>query len=1051
MKKILVLTVFLLVGHQAALCADSAPVVVNSGFEQNTHDQPDSWLIETSAVTPPAHGDANVAHSGRFSLGIEHNAAAETRVLSGEINLQMGQLYRLTAWIKTTNVSINFTERYPTPAAATLRMASMPFTEHSAALSATQEWQSVSLLFFATRKRDRVELCFGHNGPATGTVWFDDVTLTTVEDIREMIPMETVEWFGPAFRYHDKGWLYVHIEGEPWQRGYQYGHLLSKEIVAFIEKLAVRGDGANPQGAWSLKRQMTDALMLRLYDEEYLTEMSGIADGVNRAGVKLYEHSLDLLDIAALNSDIDLGQMTSALAKTAHPLSGRSFRQEEEEINAAEKLHKCSSFLANGPASTDGKIVFGQLFMWNGYTGVHWNVICDVKPARGHRLVFETFPGGIHSGADFYINQAGIMIGETTVMQTPFDVNGAPQSNRIRKAAQYSNSIDEAVKILTDRNNGLYTNDWLIGDRKTDEIAILLLGTKRHKLWRSSKKDFPGNTDGFLWSVNNAKDPEVRKEYVPDPHNAPVDVVYSNSNRDLAFVAWYREQKGRMDEITATRFLATSPVNRPHACDGKVTTSDMAEHLMFWAHYGKVTLREKFPEGSSRLMPDIVNAIPHLTLGYSAVNPIYVCEQLQKWRNTVKDTAATPKVKKPAWPADWAQFDKKLLWNNTVYPATEADQWFVSATAAYWQMLNNLPASTEKAPPWLRDQLAEINNRLLFNISREGSLAPVAAQRRYDRYKDYLSSRIRGVFALHQLRLQLGNEKFSRLMNNVHDRFREKPMSTAEFLQQATVAGDAGSAALIQQWLQRDDLPAVHTQFNVTTQGDSFRVQVQITQSGKPWHLLSSLIIESEQEATCFPITVTKEQQRFYFMVKSEPQCYRFNSNNDFPMTTKSYYMGSNLFDEFQYGRIVYGTKRQQEAQHTLALRCQTMLADAFTEVLLPVQPDGDCTPADLAASHCIVLGGPADNLVMEKLCEQVQIKAGKNYFIWQGKTYSHPDDGLYVALPNPWNENRAVFLWLANSSLQLQQMTKRNQFLPSWAIFNKDTIVEKGFHDVLP
>ncbi len=84
----------------------------------------------------------------------------------------------------------------------------------------------------------------------------------------------------------------------------------------------------------------------------------------------------------------------------------------------------------------------------------------------------------------------------------------------------------------------------------------------------------------------------------------------------------------------------------------------------------------------------------------------------------------------------------------------------------------------------------------------------------------------------------------------------------------------------------------------------------------------------------------------------------------------------------------------------------------------------------------------------MEKLCEKLQIKTGKNFFIWQGKTYSHPDDGLFVALPNPWNENRAVFLWLANSSLQLHQMTRRNQYLPSWAIFNKDTIVEKGFHE---
>jgi len=71
------------------------------------------------------------------------------------------------------------------------------------------------------------------------------------------------------------------------------------------------------------------------------------------------------------------------------------------------------------------------------------------------------------------------MIGETTVLQTPFKADGEPQSSRIRKAAQYASSIDDVVKILSRKNNGLYTNDWLIGDAKTDEIAILLLGPTR--------------------------------------------------------------------------------------------------------------------------------------------------------------------------------------------------------------------------------------------------------------------------------------------------------------------------------------------------------------------------------------------------------------------------------------------------------------------------------------------------------------------------------------------------------------------------------------------
>ena len=1020
--------------------------VFNPGFEETKKGQPAYWQVVTTATNPTTQGESTFCHSGRFSLAIHHAAPFETCVQSKEVSLQIGQPYRLCAWIKTEKALADPCSQYPTAVAAAIRMSSMPFTEHSQAVAATQDWQPISLSFFATRKLDNIELVVGGNGFATGRVWFDDITLEKVQDIREMIPLQTVRWFGPAFRYSDKGWLFVHLEGEPFQRGYQYGILLAQEIVAFIDKLAIRADAANPQAAWSQKRQMADALMLRGYEEEYLIEMRGIADGIHQAGVTWQGRDLDLVDIVTLNSDVDLGQLPSALNKTTHALSGRSFNQEEEELRAQEKLHKCSSFLANGQATRDGKIVFGQLFMWGGYTGVHWNVLCDVVPAQGHRLIYETFPGGLHSGADFYINQAGIMIGETTVMQTAFESSGTPQSNRIRKAAQYAASIDEVVSILSQRNNGLYTNDWLIADRKTNEIAILLLGTKSQKLWRSGKRDFPGDTDGFLWSVNNAKDPEVRKEYVTDGRNAPVDINYSNSNRDLAFYQWYEKEKGAIDEMQAARFLATSPINRPHACDGKVTTSDMAEQLMFWAHYGKVTLREKFPQPNSRSMPDLANAIPHLTLGYSAVNPIHIAEQLKKWQTkeeTKKTSAMEPDLNRVK---DYYQFEKKWLWNNTVYSATAADQWFVSATAAYWNILSQLPAATQKARVYLRDQLAESNNRLLFNISREGRLIPLAAERRYDRNSDYLSPRLRGTFALHQLRLLLGNEKFSRVMNTAHDRFCEKPMATRDFMQTLRQTDAVEAVPWLLQWLERDDLPDLQPQISATQQGDEWQVRLDLSQTNKPYTLIFSVAVESEKEIVFFPVQLRQAKESFTFSLKNQPLRLRLNPGNDVPLSKKNYYVGSNLFDEFHQGRIIYGTRRQVEAQHTLALRYQTVLADAFTETLLPIMQDGACADDDLANGHHIVLGGVADNSITEKMVQRLNIEVGKNYFVWQGKTYGQPEDGLFLAAANPWNDQKAVFLWLANSSLQLYQMTRRNQILPSWALFRDEEILDKGF-----
>jgi hypothetical protein len=1031
--------------------AHAQVIVPNNGFESvRSSHLPEGWTVQSTLTDgeKPVECDQQIRYQGANSLHIHHPVAAQTEIQSTAVSLEVGQLYSLTAWIKTEKASADPGARYPTAVAACMRMASLPFTEHSETVAASQEWQQIKLIFFATQVKDRVCLHLGYNGTASGDAWFDEVNLEKLQEIEALIPFQTVAWYGPAFRYTDKGWTFVHIEGEPYQRGFQYGYLLARDITTFMDKLALRPDAANPQQAWSQKRQLTDALMLRSYDEEYLVEMRGICDGVNKAGATWSGHKLDLLDIVTINSDVDLGQLGSALNETAHSLTGRSFNAEQQEMNALEKLHKCSSFLASGPATSDGKIVFGQLFMWGGYTGVHWNIICDVQPSRGHRLVYETFPGGIHSGADFYINQAGIMIGETTVMQTPFDINGTPQSNRIRKAAQYANSIDDVAKILGERNNGLYTNDWLIADTKTNEIAILLLGTKKAKLWRSSKKEFPGETDGFLWSVNNAKDPDVRREYIPDPQNAPFDVVYSNSNRDLAFFKWYQAEKGHIDGVSAARFLAGSPINRPHACDGKVTTSAMAKQMMFWAHHGKVTLRAKFPETGSRIMPDLANAIPHLALGYSAINPVYMVEKMQARRKLVPDQEQTTRREPDLQQvSERYQFDKKLLWSNTVLPATEADNWFVSASAAYWNMLSNLPDNTKSAMPNLCDQLQDMNCRLLFNISREGAIAPSQVRRRYDRYKDYLSPRIRGTFLLHQLRLLLGNERFSKLMNAVHDRYHDQPMNTAQFLLQAKEVTGQDLDSFISPWLNREDMPALNFTSTAAEKDSSWNVHVDFAEAHAPYDLLFTIAIETEKETIWQPIHLQQLQRQFTFTIPAKPKRLVVNVGNDVPLVRKNYYVFSNLFDEFDKIGIVYGTSRQIEANHSLALRYQNILADVFTETILPLYQDAEVPMQAQTPLHSLVLGGPADNRLTEQLCRQLGIQAGLDYFSWRDKSYTHADDGLFLAMPHPEDEHRILFLFIANSDLQLWNMTKKFQSMPSWAIFKGDQIVEKGFH----
>ena len=115
----------------------------------------------------------------------------------------------------------------------------------------------------------------------------------------------------------------------------------------------------------------------------------------------------------------------------------------------------------------------------------------------------------------------------------------------------------------------------------------------------------------------------MRKEYIPNKDNAPYDLIFTPWNRDIAFNKFYREKKGEIDAIAGVNVWASAPINRPHACDGKVTTSEMAENLVFLAHAGKVTLREKFI-GENRRIPDLPGATPRLSLGYSVASPVFI-------------------------------------------------------------------------------------------------------------------------------------------------------------------------------------------------------------------------------------------------------------------------------------------------------------------------------------------------------------------------------------------------------------------------------------------
>src|SRR5262245_13693209 len=175
----------------------------------------------------------------------------------------------------------------------------------------------------------------------------------------------SVQRYGTGYRYPQAGWTVLHIEGEPYERGYQHGRLMAPEIARFVEALAAYRSPKAPADAWRAVRLLANALFLRQFDAEFLEEMKGIADGPAAAGARFDGRPTALPDIVTVNADIETSFLDGALDATATGLGSKRFREPAEGAPVRPREGHCSAFVATGPATADGQVVFGHITMWN--------------------------------------------------------------------------------------------------------------------------------------------------------------------------------------------------------------------------------------------------------------------------------------------------------------------------------------------------------------------------------------------------------------------------------------------------------------------------------------------------------------------------------------------------------------------------------------------------------------------------------------------------------------------------------------------------------------
>jgi len=397
-------------------------------------------------------------------------------------------------------------------------------------------------------------------------------------------------WLGKAEKHEKAGWVYLHIEGGPRERGFQHGYLLAKEIEKGI--VATRTDWEYETATdWEWLQEKASKMFTRKIDKENLAELDGIVEGMAATGVT---SSRD--EIITYNAYLELLWYW-------WPLELKKIK--DGKVMFAKQ--SCSSFIATGSMTADGGVVLAHNTML-GYCLALPNAIIDIAPDQGHRILMQTWPGFIHSGTDFFITDAGLVGSETTIgWFEGFDPKGTPEFSRMRRATQDADSIVEWCEIMKRHNNGGYANAWLLGDVTTGEIARLELGLKY--------VGFERKRDGCFIGSNIAETPKILRFETTSP---ATDIRTSAVARRVRWQQLMTQHTGQIDVERAKQFEAdhfdtyigqdhpgeralcahwdledrpiqqwpTAPNDAWGTLDAKVVDTKMAKRMSFAARWG---------------------------------------------------------------------------------------------------------------------------------------------------------------------------------------------------------------------------------------------------------------------------------------------------------------------------------------------------------------------------------------------------------------------------------------------------------------------------------
>ncbi len=354
----------------------------------------------------------------------------------------------------------------------------------------------------------------------------------------------------------------LHVQGTPYEMGYQHGVLLADRIEELISGVGTPMmyllGGWNPESGekpapqqLEIGRAIVKLAIDRCFTKpiqekapDYFEEAKGLADGLKATG-----SPAGMDEVLAAIALAELTQNTNLVMKLAGELGAMQAQPPPQE-----PLKNCSDFAAWGAATKDGKLIHGTNYDNEDFTIGRNGVVLIAKPQAGN-----AFLGMIHPGGPWPMrgmSTAGITIGEPTSNSADNDILANPQVGHcvhMRRVLQYATSTQDAIDIMKELGGSTGWNIFTTDSKVPDAVDIQVSCNKIGVVYPTEGMD-------MLWSTNQFTSYPGYQGYPKDGTNLVKDqmeywgVPWEKADTIEKWQAWLRTNKMSTESDTWARY-----------------------------------------------------------------------------------------------------------------------------------------------------------------------------------------------------------------------------------------------------------------------------------------------------------------------------------------------------------------------------------------------------------------------------------------------------------------------------------------------------------------